>query len=173
MQITVKTKYSKEKLLKFNNYIVAHKWMQNILMILGTLLIAALHVVFAIRGVSSQTLAVCTVLIVFFDLAYLICYIILPMFTVKRAKNLNTVIQYVFYEGCFDIGVKDSFTERPSRISYTKLTKVAFHKGDLYLFFSPNHGYIVDTTSMKRDDSIALRDALMSKLPKSKVNFPI
>ena len=172
MPINVTTVYTKERLLKFNNFIVLSKYMRWGTMLIGTLVMLS-ALIFGIinQGEYVPTVRMFTVLIAVLDALFVAYYLIIPIFAVKKAKNLNTSVKYTFYDSCFEIDAKTSYTSEPSRLSYSYIIRAARRKNTVYLLFSPNQGYIIDISKISEESKKALYDILYKNLGKSKLKW--
>ena len=104
MPINLKTVYTKERLLRLNDYLVRSKKFFWGFMILTTLLMLAMSV-FALRIAAmnwEMIICLCTVLAI--DLISVFGYLILPRITVGKQKNLDIEIEYSV--GDDGIGIK-------------------------------------------------------------------
>ena len=173
MPINIKTFYTKERLLRYNNFIVAGKRGLWGMMIFGTLLVLSLFVWGAVQQKFSSTISICAILILVFDLTFLFCYLILPIFTVKKAKNLNAIIEYAFYGSHFEVKASTSYVDEASRVNYSIITKVASRGDEVYLFITANQGYILDISKLNRDERKSLRDIFSTAIQEKRLKWRV
>ena len=164
MPINTKTVYTREALLRFNNYIVFSKKFLWCSMLISTLIIYASFAVFNFLFGDASDFLFFLIFITAFDALFVFVYFVLPILTVKKAKNLNSTIDYTFYDTHIEIKASTAYSDEAARINYTLLKKAVLKRSVLYLMISAHQGYIVDISKLSRGQSEALIGALMKNL---------
>ena len=173
MPIEVKTVYTKEMLLRFNDFLALRKRALWIIMILGTaaILYMCIHAALII-GWNSE-LVTYTVLILAWDALFLFLNFGLPRITVKRAPNLNAEVNYVFSREHIEVNAQSTYSTDQSIIRYGLVNKAFKTGGYLYLLLTWNRGFLVDLSSLSNAQTAELRLLLESKLPAKKIKWKI
>ena len=171
MELKVSTVYTKQRLVRFNDYY----WMQRkaffAFMAGGTLLIWACVAFLAFMNALSETVAFCGVMVTLMDAAYLFAAFLLPRLTANKATSIGAVLDFVFKDGEMDIVAETNKERSTSTIKYPAIVKVGKKKNDVYLFVSKRQGYIVDTSELSEIELLALKALVTSHLPARKVKW--
>ncbi|MBE6885376.1 MAG: YcxB family protein [Ruminococcaceae bacterium] len=168
MAIQSTTVYTKERLLRFNDYIVLTKralhWVP--------LLVASL-VVFAsaFLGGFSDFLSLCALIAVVCDVAVLFAYLILPRITVGKAKSLNSICRFTFEENQLILTTQNDQMEDTSTFRYSFFTAADKNGDVLYLFISRYQGFIVDLSGLSPEEQSNLRTLLSQKFPQKQLKW--
>ena len=136
MPIQVTTVYTKERLLRFNNFVVRSKGWMWILMAACTLIVGAAYGLLLSLGERDRMVEWGFFFILFLDLFYFSMTVLLPRFTVKKAKNLDTSVQYAFDVDAFFAEAKNQYVDEKTTVKYTMLKRVVCRDGELYLLIS-------------------------------------
>ena len=97
MKFSNRTIYDKERLIRFNNFVVLKKRFFWVLMIVCTVLVSlSFALTLALKNYDS-TILLCFSLIVIIDIMYVFCYLILPRITINKAIALNADIFFEFH----------------------------------------------------------------------------
>ena len=171
MPVSVNTVYTKERLLRFNNYVMASKKLTWILFGICTLWVAACFIVLAALGLTDSTVTLCMVLLLVMDITYVLCAFVLPRFTLGKAKSLNTEVRYTFGDDSFELCAVNQFANETSVVRYAAIVKVGKKDTDLYLFISRQQGYIVDLSALPDEQVTLLRRLLAGKIPEKKFKW--
>ena len=163
MPINVTTVYTKERLEHYNKYVSASKWWLWVIMIATTLIIAVCTVILALLDSLDGTVITYLVIVVFIDLSYLFFSFWFPRIHIKKAKNLNTEIQYTFDNESFKIQAANQFSEESSTVKYQIISKVRFNKDDMYLYISSFQAYLVDLSGLDFSERVELIELIRSK----------
>ncbi len=171
MELKISTVYTKQRLVRFNDYY----WMQRkaffAFMAGGTLLIWACVAFLAFMNALSETVAFCGVMVTLMDAAYLFAAFLLPRLTANKATSIGAVLDFVFKDGEMDIVAETNKERSTSTIKYPAIVKVGKKKTDVYLFVSKRQGYIVDTSELSEIELLALKALVTSHLPARKVKW--
>jgi len=171
MELKISTVYTKERLLRFNDYY----WMQRkaffAFMAGCTLLIWACVAFLAFMNALSETVAFCGAMVTLMDAAYLFAAFLLPRLTANKATSIGAVLDFVFKDGEMDIVAETNKERSTSTIKYPAIVKVGKKKTDVYLFISKRQGYIVDTSELSELELLALKALVTSHLPARKVKW--
>ncbi len=168
MSIKTNSVYTKERLIRFNNYVILSKKLLWLMMSISTLLVYSCVVFMYFNGGDAKTVIYSAVFLTFLDLFYIFVSFILPRFTLKKSKTLNARITCVFKENEFDLSVSSDNFDESSTIRYPTLTKVVKNKNDVYLFISPNQAFITSLDGLSDDEindlHFLLADSISKKL---------
>lgn len=171
MELKISTVYTKERLLRFNDYY----WMQRkaffAFMAGCTLLVWACVAFLAFMNALSETVVFCGVMVTLMDAAYLFAAFLLPRLTTNKATSIGAVLDFVFKDGEMDIVAETNKERSTSTIKYPAIVKVGKKKTDVYLFVSKRQGYIVDTSELSEIELLALKALVTSHLPARKVKW--
>jgi hypothetical protein len=171
MELKISTVYTKERLLRFNDYY----WMQRkaffAFMAGCTLLIWACVAFLAFINALSETVAFCGVMVTLMDAAYLFAAFLLPRLTANKATSIGAVLDFAFKEGEMSIVAETSKESSASTVKYSAIIKVGKKDDDVYLFISKRQGYIVDISELSEIERDALKALVTSHLPARKVKW--
>ena len=171
MELKISTVYTKERLLRFNDYY----WMQRkaffAFMAGCTLLVWACVAFLAFMNALSETVTFCGVMVTLMDAAYLFAAFLLPRLTANKATSIGAVLDFVFKDGEMDIVAETNKERSTSTIKDPAIVKVGKKKTDVYLFVSKRQGYIVDTSELSEIELLALKALVTSHLPARKVKW--
>jgi len=160
----IRTVYTKERLLAFNRVAAGYKpWFWIVLVVCNVVVLACFGFLWAMHAVDSR-IWLCVALVLFMDVLSLFCAFVLPRLMVSKAKNLNLEILYTFTPDGIQTQAKNDLIEESVTVRYPFITKVLKKGTELYLFFSRQQGYVVDLSSLDRDQLEALRMLLQSKI---------
>ena len=171
MPIHITTVYTKERLRAFINYSAASKKLFWSIMVVCTVLMVALLVFAATWNILSTSLIMCAFYLVLIDLIYLFAFLILPRITLKKSKQLNTVIEYAFAENSFEMHAHSDYMDDTSTIKYTALHKAAKKGSFLYLYPNRTQAFIVDLTSVSEEQVAILKDILELHFKPQKIKW--
>lgn len=171
MSIQVKTVYTQETLLRFNNFLARQKRALWIIMIVATAAVLYMCTYVALIKGWNFNLITYTVLMLLWDALFLFINFGLPRFTVKKAPNLNTEVNYVFTLEHIAIDAQGEYSTDHSVVRYALLRKVRKSDQYLYLLVMWNRGFVVDLSSLTNAQTAELRLLLESKLPIKKIKW--
>ena len=167
MPIDVSTVYSKDRLLKYNFYVVKQKkvlWS----VVMLTAVFAVIQFVFKHLDDDGKFYIS---LILIWDALVCFLYFVLPIFLVNKAKNKDIIVHYSFTENeirsCFD----NSLISEARVSKYETIVKLAKNGEDLYLFIDKKHAYLVDISTFDTEQLSKLKVALASKIPAKKFKW--
>ena len=149
MKFSNRTVYDKERLIRFNNFIILKKRFFWLLMIVCTVLVFGSFALTLALRIYDSTILLCFSLIVLLDVTYIFCYFVLPRFTVNKAVGLNTNILFEFQEDTFKLSATNKNGIESSELNYSSIIKVMESKCDIYLFISKRQGYILDKSGFE------------------------
>jgi len=164
MNLTVKTVYSKERLLRFANFVAFRKLFMWIILAIVTIL-ATIPFVFQFTtiGINGNIiLGFCLILLA--DLFYVFSYFIAPRMTINKSPSLGVAINYTFLDSVFLMDSSSKAGAEKATLNYTSLLKVKESKTDIYLYISRNQAYIVDKSEMTEEQATELFSFLNNKL---------
>ena len=105
------------------------------------------------------------------DVTYLVCYLIVPRFTLKKNKNLGTTVNYLFEEDSFQMSAVNAYVNENSTVQYSRLLKIGKNGNDLYLFVSPIQAFVADLSALSVEQVLLLKQLLASKLEPKKIKW--
>ena len=103
MKFSNRTVYDKERLIRFNNFIILKKRFFWLFMIVCTVLVFGSFALTLALRIYDSTILLCFALTIFIDITYVLGYLVLPRFTVNKAVGLNTNILFEFQEDTFKL----------------------------------------------------------------------
>ena len=167
-QIT--TVYTKERFLRFYYYyqLVKRVWCP---IVLGgdMILISAWMVRDLMNGPPvSESVAAAFFIVWVIGITWIVVALILPLFTVKRAKNLNTVTETTFEEDGMHYNRTSAYSTEEGEVKYGMFVKYIKNKQDLYLFISAKQAWLVDISSLDEQQTQALKAFLKQKIVSKK-----
>ena len=144
MKFSNRTIYDKERLIRFNSFVILKKKFFWVFMIVCTVLVSIpFALTLALKSYDS-TILLYFVLIAVVDITYAFCALILPRITINKATALNADILFEFQEDTFKISATTKNATESSELNYSILVKVMESNRDIYLFISQRQGYILD-----------------------------
>lgn len=171
MPIHVTTVYTKKALTDFIKYSAASKKIFWAIIIICNILLLGDVALAAVLHLLSTTLILCSALLVWIDLVYIFAFLILPRLTLKKSKQLNTVVEYAFSEDSFEMHAKNDYIDDSTTAKYTALYKIGKKGAALYLYISRSQAFIADLSSLTEDQIALLKTALESNLPAKKIKW--
>lgn len=171
MELKISTVYTKERLLRFNDYYWTQRKAFFAFMAGCTLLVWACVAFLAFMNALSETVAFCGVMVTLMDAAYLFAAFLLPRLTANKATSIGAVLDFAFKDGEMDIVAETNKERSTSTIKYPAIVKVGKKKDDVYLFISKRQGYIVDTSELSEIELLALKALVTSHLPARKIKW--
>lgn len=169
--MTVKTVYTKERLLKFSSYVFRSQKFSNWVMgiatvvtILGTLLVYCLDAL-------DTTVILCFFTIIGLDLVQVLLSVVLPRLTVRKSKMLGTEIEYTFEETGFRYRSSGQFTKEEGTVQYAQLKRAEKQGKELYLMLNNISGNLVDLDTLSDYEEDELRKLLEMNLGSKKVKW--
>lgn len=170
MELKISTVYTKQRLLRFNDYF----WMQRKVffsfMAVCTLFIWACVGLLAFVDALADTVVLCGVMVTVMDLAYLFGAFVLPRL-MKKSPSVDAVLTYVFKDGEINISAETAQETSTITMKYPAIIKVGKKDDDVYLFISKRQGYIVDVSEISEIELGALKALVTSHLPAGKVKW--
>ena len=175
MEITTSTVYTKERLLKFSRFhffsntkrIVFYSVLTVILFV-----VALFSVIYGLITKSFNSFSYYFILLfaftVLLDAFNLFMALILPLFTVKKAKSLNATVEFIFKDDGFIMKSHSDFANGEEEYSYSAFERVANKNGELYLYLSRNTCYIADVSSLLAEEREQLKAVLSKNIKKVK-----
>ena len=171
MPIEIKTVYTKERLLRFSYYVFGRKLILNILyLILGIFALLTL-IAGAILDVLTIEIALMLSVGLLIVLAYFLLNLLLPLILVRKAKNLNTDINYSFSEENLSIIAENSLINENTNIKYDIFKKIVKYKNELYLFIEKYQAFIVDLSETDEEIVSTLKALLSTKVARKKFKW--
>ena len=144
MKFSNRTIYDKERLIRFNNFVVLKKRFFWVFMIVCTVLVSiSFALTLALKSYDS-TILLCFALIMVVDITCSFCSLILPRITINKATALNADILFEFQDDTFKISATTKNGTESSELNYSALIKVMESNRDIYLYISTRQAYILD-----------------------------
>lgn len=169
MTIRTESKYTKERLIKFNNYVALSKKGLWIIMVASALLVLGCVIFQALNGGVTEPVKISMWFILFLIAFYSFISFILPHLTLTKSKTLNAEITCIFNENSFDLHVKNDNFDEKSTVRYLTLTKIVKNQKDIYLFIASNQAFITSLNGLSEDEISELKLILGNAI--NKKNF--
>lgn len=170
MPIKVTTTYTKENLLRYSYAIALSSPLWPVL-IVGTLVILILYSVLRMMGGGSDVVNGCLTLVIVYDVLMPALFFVPPRFIVKKAKELDTVVEYSFGEDAVEMSSCGTHASDTSTVKYTMLSKVYEKNGFAYLMITRNRGFIVELRGLSDEEKKMLKSILVHALGEKKVKW--
>lgn len=171
MPIQTTTVYSKERLLKFHYYysLVYRKFFW-ILLIFEVALCSGVFLQDALNGfpVSEVTVAI-TGIVYVIGITWVVVTLIVPRFAIKKAKNLNAVMELSFGEDVLQYKTTTEYACDSGEVKYGMFVNYVKNKSELYLFISTRQVWLVDLSALS-DEQLGQLYMLLELHVKSKKN---
>ena len=147
MNFSNRTIYDKDRLIRFNMFSVLRKRLFWSFMILSTALVSVSFALTLALEVYDFTMSLCFALIVFIDITYVFCWLILPRITINRSAAINADVLFEFQEDIFKITAEAKNGRESSEMNYSAIKKIMESDRDIYLYTSAYQAYILDKTA--------------------------
>ncbi len=177
MKITLETLYTRERLLKFSRF---HFFSNTKRIVFYSVLTAVLFVAAAIAVVNgiinksfnsySYYFILLFIFTVLLDAFNLFTALILPLFTVKKAKSLNATVTYTFEDDGFTMKSHSEFADGDDFYAYSAFERAVNKNDELYLYISRNSCYIADVSALSTEEKEQIKAKLVENVKKVKWN---
>lgn len=171
MPINITTVYTKERLIRFNDYVAASKKALWALVALVTFYIVTEFFRAAIHGVLTPLKTMCFIWIVVMNLAYIFMSFILPRIKVGKSPTLGLVINYTFDVDTYTSKVSNALIKDESTMDYSTIFKIVKNGEDLYLMVNRYRGLVVDLSQMTGEQKSMLKNVLQTKIEPKKFKW--
>lgn len=175
MDLTVNTVYTKERLLKFSRFHFFSNTKRIVFYSVLTVVLFIAALFSLIYGLITKSFNsysyyffILFILTVCLDIFNLFTALILPLFTVKKAKSLNATVEFTFKDEGLTMKAHSEFAEGDEFLSYSAFERIAKKKDELYLYLSRNNCYIVDLSSLLTEEKEQLKATLCESIKKVK-----
>ncbi len=171
MSVEIKTVYSKEAILDFNDFLALRRKTTWIIQVICSIIVIFCCIMMVLnQGWTFEPIFYIS-MILLWDLFQIFAYFVLPRLTVKKAPNLNSKVSYVFTQEHIEIHSENTNSCDHSISQYDLIAKVYRSKQYLYLMLSSNRGWILNLNGLSPDKTAQLRQLLESKLPAKKIHL--
>ena len=170
MTLPITTVYTKERLLRFYFYyqLVQRVWFPIILGFDMILMTAWMIKDFLNGPPVSESIAAAFFIVWVIGITWIVVALILPFFTVKKAKNLNTVTETILGEEGMHYKMCSTYATEEGELKYGMFVKYIKNKNDLYLFVSARQAWLVDISSLNPEQTEQLHTLLSEKIVSKK-----
>ncbi len=118
-------------------------------MIVCTVLISISFAWTLALGICDSYILLCFALVIFLDITYVFCYLILPRITINKALGLNNNTFFEFLEDTLKVSVVNKNITDHAELNYSLVKKIMESKYDIYLFISNRQCYILDKSGFE------------------------
>lgn len=167
MTIEISTLYTKDLLLRYQNFITKKKiafWC--IILAANLLLLASETLLFVLTLDPLVYINTYSIIMVLMDLWILFVFFLLPRLTVKKWQSLGTTVIFSFEEESFHYHAANTGINETTSIDYNLLAKVYRNGDTLYLMNTKNTGYIVDISGCTAEEIQVLHERFRALGPK-------
>lgn len=172
MPINVTTVYTKENLIKFNDYIARSKKVFWSIVTVWTVILLITYVIFNFKwGIHDPIVNALTYVYIGLDLFCIYNNFIHARLRVKKSKNLNAVIKLSFNEDSFQTEVESQEINETATLKYSVIKKIIKKKDTIYLLVSRFQGHIVDVSELDEEQLAQLKALLQTKVPAKKFKW--
>ena len=175
--LEVKTKYTKESLIKFHRFHLYGRGARGVffisfLILISTGALSHIYWAFSTGEVEPQFLFNAC-----FAVALVCVFALIPRFLAKSAMKKDQALNitgydYVMHDDCFTITTNGEMISGASEIKYTALSKVYEKRNYFYLYFQQNRVFIIEkkhfTQGTPEEFALILDKALPEKKFKKK-----
>ncbi len=171
MELKISTVYTKQRLLRFNDYF----WMQRkgffATLAVCTLIVWGCALFLSIFDALSDTIRLCCGMVTVLDVTLLFSAFVIPRLTVKKSPTIDAVMGYCFNEEAMNISAETNTENASVTLKYSAIVKVGKKNDDVYLFISARQAYIVDVSELSEIELLALKALVTAHLPARKVKW--
>ncbi len=171
MPINVTTVYTKERLIRFNDYIATSKKILWVLVALVTFYIVTEFFRAAVHGVLTPLKTMCFIWIVVMDLVYIFMSFVLPRIKINKSPTLGLVINYTFDVDTYTSKVSNVLIKEESTMDYSTIFKIVKNGEDLYLMVNRYRGVVVDLSQLTGEQKSLLKEAIQAKIEPKKFKW--
>ncbi len=171
MELKISTVYTKQRLVRFNDYFWAQRKGFFATFAVCTLLVWGCTLFLSIFDALNDTVRLCCGMVTVLDVTLLFSAFVLPRLTVKKSPTIDAVMGYCFNEEAMNISAETNTENASVTLKYPAIVKVGKKNEDLYLFISARQAYIVDTSELTEIELLALKALVTSHLPARKVKW--
>lgn len=164
MSIKATTKYTKKRIIRFDHYSLFSRNYILIVCAVITLLILALYV-------AKIALLKSLVSFLIIDLCEVLWFFIFPYTLLRTDKTVDATVDFVFGDEEYTVSVNTGEINESSTAKYTALIRAIKRGSELYLYFTPKSGYIVDLSSMTDEDAELLKETLSKYIKPKKFRW--
>ena len=165
MPIQTTTVYTRERLLRFSRYMAASKWYMWPILIVDLL---AVGVMCVLDYLTYQTVSAgwATLFVVILAMGILLAIMlwVVPPLTVKKANNLDAVVEMSFSEESVTYTAGGMHVTESGEFKYPMFLKYVKNHTELYLYISKQQCYIVDLAPLSPEQTEQLRTLLSQKI---------
>ena len=170
MELKISTVYTKQRLLRFNDYFWKQRKVFFSFMAACTLLIWACVGFLIMINALTDTVVLCGAMVTLMDLAYLFGAFVMPRL-VKKSPSVDAVLNFSFKDSEMNYTAETTQEIASGTIKYSAIIKVGKKDDDVYLFISKRQGYIVDVSALSEIELLALKALVTAHLPAGKVKW--
>lgn len=174
MNLTVQTVYTKERLLKFSRFHFLSNTKRIVFYSASTLLLFFFAVCASIWDVINQSFqyspffVAMLIIILGLDIFNVFVGLILPLFTVEKAKSLNAQLTFTFEDEKLLLESHTDESDSNNEYAYAMFERVSCKNNELYLYFAKNTCYIVDLSSLLVEEKEQIKAKLVENVKKVK-----
>ena len=144
MKFSNRTVYDKERLIRFNKFVVLKKRFSLVLMIVCTVFVSISFALTLALNSYNSTILLGFALVVVCDIMYAFYILILPRIAINKEISLNADILFEFQEETIKISATTKIGAESSELNYSAIIKVMESNRDIYLYISTRQAYILD-----------------------------
>lgn len=171
MELKISTVYTKQRLVRFNDYFWAQRKGFFATFVVCTLLVWGCTIFLSIFDALSDTIRLCCGMVTVLDITLIFSAFVLPRLTVKKSPAIDAMMEYCFNEEDINISSETKTEKGSVTYKYAAIVKVGKRNDDLYLFISARQAYIVDVSNLSEIELLALKALVTSHLPARKVKW--
>ncbi len=177
MSITNTTYYTFDVLMAFHRH---HRKRLQWLHIACNIVFGIYLAVFALLCVLSflpeaeTTVGVEEIIITLISTAFLLLDILRPRIiarSIKKSPNLNTRVDYAFYDEVFTEVTQGTQISESSTVHYAAIHRVTESETAIYLYINPMAAHIIDKRGFTSGDVTILKQLLRDRVDPKKIKF--
>ena len=151
MNFNTETTYTKERLMRFNTFVFMRRKFTWISALFLAVLLSVPFFRHLFAGEFSRKYFWCFIIVWCWSLLYFLYRLVWPRLTIDKNPRLNVVVKYEFCDSYFKISSPSHSFPNSPEISYDLIQNVFLYKNDLYIYFSGNQLFIMDTQAFEAD----------------------
>ena len=170
MEILNSTVYDKKRLVTFTRFTMLNKTLIWIFLSVSTAVVALCYLfqLYIIERNSTISFAFYTVLAL--DVFYIIITFLVPAITIKKNKNLDLQVNYVFKENSLALTAETKLGTESSELPYGNITKALEYKDNIYLYLNSNQAFLVDKAGFSGNGLDDFKALISNKVKKNNLN---
>ncbi len=159
MPIETTTVYTKERLMRFQDYIFSARKIQFIFSAAISVICLLCAVLMIVLWGDFKLFLECLLLFVFISIYNFAMYL-LPRLLIRKAKNMNAEVHFSFGETAVRTSTTSAIGSEETSLYYTAFHKIGKKRNELYLFLDARRAMIVDLAPLSEEQIQSIKNLL-------------